>query len=335
MTNYTAIDNFDTPQIPDISDLVKGGTGINNNSSVLQEQMANRTQYLYNRLGGYIDVADVTGSVSISNTYANKLVSVIATANVTLTVAALSTFKKGNRIAFTAKLSGGGGPFWVNIVTAENILKGTVTRTNIWIYDGEMIELVAGSTTWHWTIARGNFDKIGEVELKRFQPANTFLADGSNAQSRAKFPRIWEVVNDGNIVTDTTWLSDPFRYRGQYSTGNGTTDFRRPDYRAMFLRALDLSRGVDLGRFDTVAGGYEADDNKAHNHGVNDPGHDHGLPRSYGETGDAGHIASGGTSPEGFITDKTSSSFTGISTQNSGASEARGKNIGLYPYIYY
>ena len=77
MQDYTAQDNWATPQIPDLTDLVKGGTGAGNNSSLLQEQMADRTQYLYNRLGGYIDVADVTGNATIDNTYANKLISVV------------------------------------------------------------------------------------------------------------------------------------------------------------------------------------------------------------------------------------------------------------------
>lgn len=321
MTNYTPADNWATAQIPDLTDLVKGGTGTGANSSDLQKQLADRTQFLYNRLGGYFDVADVTGTGTINNTFSNKLISVVATANVTLTLDPLTNFKKGCRIAFVAKLSGSGGPFWANIVSPANITSGSITRTNIWLYDGEMIELVRGTSEWHWTLRKGNFDKLGEVELKRFQPKNSFIGDGTSGLLRATYPRLWEVIN-GSLVTDANWTSDPFRYRGQFSSGNGSTTFRSADYRAMFFRALDNSRNVSLGRQDALVGGYEADDNKAHGHDIQ-----YELNGSDG-TPNAHHLYNGDSEGHGH-------GVNTLAVNNSGGTEARPKNVAFNPYIYY
>lgn len=328
MTNYTAADNWATPQIPDTSDLVKGGTGISNNSSVLQEQMADRTQYLYNRLGGYIDVADVTGNATIDVTYANKLISVVKSgADVTLTLDALSNFKKGARLCFVAKLTGT-GPYWLNIVTAENVMDGNTTTTSIYLYDGEMIELVAGASVWHWAEKRGNFNKIGEVELKRFQPRNSFLGDGTNGLVRARFPRLIAAVSS-SFVTDTNWLSDPFRYRSQFSDGNGTTTFRSADYRGLFFRALDGGRGADLGRLDAVAGGYEPDAMKDFNASITGKtialtGGNSGVPNA--DVLDSDIIA-----PFNGGNKAISKAFT----VSGSALEVRPKSTAFNPYIFY
>lgn len=324
MTNYTPTDALSTVKTYDESDLVKGG--ISGNSNIPVEALADQAFYLTNRLGGFIGIKDVTSSVGIVAADANKLISVIATANVTLTVDVLSSFKPGARIAVVAKLSGAGGPFFVNVVTAENIINGSVTRTNIWLYDGEMIELIAGTTVWHWTIAKGNFDKIGEHDLKRFAPRNTFAADGTGGNSRAKFPRIWEVVS-GTAVTDGNWLGG-LRYKAQFSTGNGTTDFRRPDYRGLFFRALDAGRGIDIARLDAAAGGYEDDAIKSFDASI---------------TGANAAVAGRSSMPNIDVWDTTieggfnggPKTITKTFTVTGSGNEVRGKNIGFTAYIYY
>lgn len=326
MTNYTPTDALSTVKTYDESDLVKGGIAGNSNLPI--EALADQAFYLTNRLGGFIGIKDVTGSVSIAAADANKLISVVATANCTLTVDALSNFKPGARIAVVAKLSGAGGPFFVNVVTAENIINGTVTRTNIWLYDGEMIELIAGTGVWLWTIAKGNFDKIGEHDLKRFAPRNAFAADGTGGNSRAKYPRLWEVVS-GSAVTDGNWLGGVNRYKAQYSTGNGTTDFRRPDYRGLFFRALDAGRGIDIARLDAAAGGYEDDAIKSFEAQI---------------TGASAAVAGGnGGTPNVDVFDTTIAggfnggpkTITKTLTVTGAGNEVRGKNIGFTAYIYY
>jgi hypothetical protein len=321
MTNYTPNDAFATVQRYDTSDPVRGGaTG---ESSLPIEQLADRTEWLNNRLGGYKDVISVnSGNITASD--ANKLIRVSAGLNVTLNLAASSTFKQGSKVAFAPILSGLGGPFWLNIVSASSIFDGSRAYSNIWMYDGEFIELVAESGFWLWTIAKGNFDKIGQDDLKRIQPRNTFIADGTPDELRSKYPRLWEVI-ESMAVPDGTWASNGFRYQSFFSTGNGTTTFRRPDMRAMSLRALDLGRGVSLGRQDETAGGYEADQILKHGHQLsttnsapsNNPDADPLRGSLIGSVNNRGGAGSGKSIIE------------------TGGSENRIKTIGFLPVIYY
>jgi len=321
MTPYTPTDALNEVDIYDESDLVLGGTTGNSNLPI--EALADQSLWLQNRIGGYRDVVAITGNAAVTFTdHANRLLAVTATANVTLTVDALSGFKTGNKIAVVANLSGAGGPFWVNLVTAENINNGSVTRTNIWLYDGEMIEIVAGASAWYWTIAKGNFDKVGDHDLKRFAPRNAFIADGSLGDLRAKYPRLWELVS-ATALSDATWNSAGNRYKGQFSTGNGTTTLRRPDYRGLFLRSLDGGRGLDLGRMDATAGGYEDDSIKDF---TGSGGYNRLLKHDgTGTNKGTDSIDLSGSEPSLL----SSYAITGLGT------ETRGKNLGFTPYIYF
>jgi hypothetical protein len=326
MTIYTPIDQFPDVQFYDTSDLVLGGaTG---NSSLPVEQLADRTFWLQKRMGGYMNVAVVTGG-NIDNTKSNNLIAVVASgADVSLTIDDVTNFVPGCRLAFVANLSGSGGPHWLNITPNDAISDGNITRTNMYLYDGEMIELVAGVSGWYLIVNKTNYDKIGEVELKRFQPRNTVLANGTGSILRARFPRVIPVVSS-SFVTDSAWTSNGLRYQQQYADGNGTTTFRWPDYRAMFFRSLDGGRGVDIGRMDNVAGGYEAD----------------ALKNFTGALTGASAAVAGGNSgvPNVDVLDTTiSSEFNGGAktitkaiTVTGAATEVRPRSAGFNPYIFY
>lgn len=324
MTIITPADNFDDVKNYDLTDPVKGG--VTGESSVPIVELTNRTQWLRNRIGGYVDVKEVTGNANLTAADANKLISVAAGGNVTINIAALSGFKAGNKISFVAAMSG--GPFWVNIDPAESIADGSTSRSNIWVYDGEMIELVAGATNWKLTIAKGNFGKIGNDDLKRIQPRNTFIADGS-VYNRAQYPRLWAELN-GASVTDYQWLANGLRYQSFFSLGDGINTFRSPDMRSMSLRALDLSRGISLSRLDESAGGYQADAIKAHTHPIEYilEGND-GAPTASGEVlkkSDTDHGTGSGQGGEGV---------NNYAVRPTGGTENTTKNIGLLPVIYY
>ena len=324
MENYTPADNFSAVQTYETTDPVLGGTG--GESNVPVKALADRTEYLKNRVGGFRGVTNFTASDTVTAAHANTLITVKATANVTLTVDDVTTFKPGQKLTFKAKLSGAGGPFWLNVVTANDIENGSVIRTNIWLYDGESIELTAETANWNWTDAKGNFDKVGEEDFKRIQPRNTLVADGTLGDVIAKYPRLWEVVS-AEAVADAVWLGTPFRYRGFFSTGNGTTTMRRRDLRSMSVRGLDLSRGVSTGRMDEIAGGCEMDAVGPHAHRVKRTTTD-GLGSQYeGNTlkqaGDRG-LWWGGNETDGLTNSGSGS-----------ATETKIKNIGLIPVIYY
>ena len=107
-----------------------------------------------------------------------------------------------------------------------------------------------------------------------------------------------------------------------YGSGNGSSTFNLPDLRGEFIRGWDNSRGVDSGR--SIAS-TQADENKAHTHGVTDPGHIHQVAYSNSDSGD-GVIEESGTGLSGY--EPTESATTGISIASSG-SEARPRNIAM------
>jgi len=112
-----------------------------------------------------------------------------------------------------------------------------------------------------------------------------------------------------------------------------------PDLRGEFIRGWDDGKGVDPGR---TLGSTQTDQNKQHNHGVDDPGHGHDI-NGYG-------IDDGSNrSPTGIIQDDDRTSFrqpsddadaiqsntTGITISNDGGTESRPRNIALLACIKY
>ena len=55
------------------------------------------------------------------------------------------------------------------------------------------------------------------------------------------------------LVDENTWNNNN---QGKFSYGDGSTNFRIPDYRGVFIRGLDSGRGLDNGR---VLGSYQMD----------------------------------------------------------------------------
>lgn len=102
--------------------------------------------------------------------------------------------------------------------------------------------------------------------------------------SRTTYPALFAYASAQGLVSEAQWAADS---SGRFSVGDGSTTFRLPDTRAMFVRGLDESRGLDAGR---VQGTYQEQANAPHTHGVNDPSHTHS---------DAGHQHSGATSAAG------------------------------------
>jgi microcystin-dependent protein len=321
MQNYTPIDAFSTVKTFELSDLVQADDTYDNQPV---KALADRSQYLYNRLGGYAGIVDVTATGNITAaTHANKLISVAATANVILTVANVSTFKTGARLCFIAKITGT-GPFWCKVVTGQNIEDGSVTSTEMYLYDGEMIELVADTVNSIWKLVnwKGNFEKVGQDELKRLQPRNSLMANGNTSLSRATYARLWAAVS--GIAVSESDKSD-IRYQAMFGNGNGSTTFSVPDLRGLFWRAIDLSRGLDLGRLDDTAGGFEDMEIEQHNHTLATTN----GAASNSVTADPvrGTIAGSANTQGGLGSSK--------SIGQTGGAETRPKNIGMIPIIYY
>ena len=146
--------------------------------------------------------------------------------------------------------------------------------------------------------------------------ANEIKLNGATL-NREDYPDLWEFADDNSLtIADASWAANC----GLFSQGNGSTTFKVPDFRGMFPRVIDDSRGVDT---DRVHGSYQADDNKQHNHL-----HSHSLTlyTLYG----AGAAGLPGTGTSGY---GGGTATTGTNATNSGGSEARPKNVTVYAFI--
>ncbi len=84
----------------------------------------------------------------------------------------------------------------------------------------------------------------------------TLKANGA-AVSRSTYSALWTFAQaSGRIVSDTDWLNGANQEWPCFSSGDGSTTFRLPDFRGEFMRFVDDGRGIDISR---VLGKWQAD----------------------------------------------------------------------------
>jgi hypothetical protein len=156
------------------------------------------------------------------------------------------------------------------------------------------------------------------------QPADTTLAAFFGAAPAGSIP--------GGSVGATALANEVRAFNASscptgWQIADGTSG--SPDLRGVVVRGLDSGRGLDPGR--TLAS-FQSDSLASHNHGVTDPGHSHSYTQT--ATGTVLTGTAGVTLPQTVSTGSTGSSTTGITINNTGGSETRGKNVALL-YCYH
>ncbi|WP_186115074.1 phage tail protein [Burkholderia gladioli] len=199
--------------------------------------------------------------------------------------------------------------------------------------------------TTDWVLSAISSASVGQIV---FEPRATvragYLKANGLSVNRADYPELWAYAQaSGALVSEDSWHNG---WKGCFSTGNGSSDFRLPDLRGEFIRGWDDVGSIDANR---TIGSWQDSQNRghahsttvtavadhvhgawasgvaAHNHHVNDPGHVHQYntkvntqPQSGGSTwcwvGDATAL----TTPAG----------TGIWLDSDGA---HGHDIGMNP----
>lgn len=83
--------------------------------------------------------------------------------------------------------------------------------------------------------------------------------------SRSTYASLWAYAQaSGNLVTDADWTATA--RPGSFSSGDGSTTFRIPDFRGLFLRGFHDGSGTYDSDTATAIGRYRASQNKAHTH---------------------------------------------------------------------
>jgi hypothetical protein len=291
--------------------------------------LTNRTAYLFDRLGRFEDVVIITGAVTIGAASKYKLNYIIASGNLTIGIGDVASFQNGAIIPFKIKCPANKA-ITFQPTSGQQIVDGSINNAKICACDGEEFKLIAVDMnadgvcdTWLFFGAQGNFNKVGQEDLVRFQPRNSIIANGCRPEisgsllSRADYPRLADIVLP-TAIDDSTWLSS-ISYRQFWSNGDGSTTMRPPDMRALFRRGLDLGRGIRLGQLDNTPGSYEADSVKV-------PDGVKGIKRT-GHGTVTGTVDDNSPLDDQYDLTKTFDISTG--------SENTSKNAGFIPIIYY
>ncbi|NTZ84314.1 tail fiber protein [Burkholderia metallica] len=105
---------------------------------------------------------------------------------------------------------------------------------------------------------------IGQIIFEsRTAPRAGCLTLNGTLLNRADYPALWAYAQgSGTLVEDKDWGNGNF---GSFSTGDGATTFRIPEFRGEGIRCADAGRGADPGR---RVGTWQDSQNRSHAHGA-------------------------------------------------------------------
>jgi hypothetical protein len=184
----------------------------------------------------------------------------------------------------------------INVLVAAGIVPAVATRTQL----RDAIQLLVA----------GGGVPVGTVVdwLSSTIPSGYLKLNGALV-SRTTYPALWaHASGSGRIVTEASWAAAP----ANFSSGDGATTFRLPEFRGEFRRAWDDGRGIDVGR---ALGTWQAQEIQSHFHQV-------GRVSNTASTGAGGSWeASSPTQPNR------------VDTTSTGGTETRPRNVAVIPII--
>lgn len=97
-------------------------------------------------------------------------------------------------------------------------------------------------------------------------PTGWAKANGSLVTRSGVWAPLWAFAQtSGNLVTEAAWAAGR---PGSFSSGDGSTTFRIPDFRGLFLRGYHDGSGTYETATGTALGQYRNSQNKAHTHSL-------------------------------------------------------------------
>jgi len=197
------------------------------------------------------------------------------------------------------------------------------------IYNFVKPEVGASGDTWG-TKWNANIDAI-ETRIKAAMDQALASLDAANKAQQvgtyvlsAAATVTGALLCDGTAVSRVTYAALFTAIGTTYGTGDGTNTFNIPDFRGVFPRGLDKSRGLDPNR---ALGVLQADDVKGHTHAITvntAGGHSHGG-QTAGNNVNHQHYASGQTDTQG---DHNHGGPGGLNFVVSGGPNAGGTGLG-------
>lgn len=215
------------------------------------------------------DVVEITSNTVFGSTHYNKLIEVnsVSTANITITISSLDAIPNGTQFGINTH----------NGVQRYVILKLNTGRYCL-INGFQENEVYLGRAEGITFIKKGNylrivgsppesFSRIGQrVFSDGLQPVNT-LPEIGGWYLKTDYPRPvkWylERLPGAELGTGTDDVIPNAANKTKWILGS--TKFWMPDTSGLSVRATSADGTVDLGG-PRLAGSYQADDNKAHNH---------------------------------------------------------------------
>lgn len=260
------------------TDLVLGGpSGVSN---LQPKQLANRTAFLYEQLGR-IHVEEITVSTNLidltdENLFRNHVVIFPNVNNPTVVLQGVLTLPDNAIISLSVSglTSYSGRNICLRCPAMYAYVErsgGLVAFTDMWLYAGESVTLIKHGSLLYMVNSESNMFSVGEILYSYKKPPSIAVEANGQLVSRSEYPRLWAWVQSGSglAIPESTYQTNPLYYSGAFTNGNGTTTFRVPDLRGVFLRGKDNGRGIDVDRASvTQEGTYQNDATKPHVHPV-------------------------------------------------------------------
>lgn len=151
--------------------------------------------------------------------------------------------------------------------TGQLIYMNNAFFNELYLNSGETLEMYKDSDGWYVLNNFGHlYKQIGKIETS-YRVEDNELELVGQLVNRADYPRLWNYIQSlgSSLVSDSVWntlsmsvngqtVARP--YRGCYSTGDGSTTFRLPDFRDQSIRGL--AGGSDNDRGFNNVGGHQA-----------------------------------------------------------------------------
>lgn len=210
--------------------------------------------------------APITVDTTLGSDHYNKLLSLAsATTKLVITLPAIDATPALTVFALTTNM-GAQVNAVIQVTGTDSIFWNNTNRSAMYMGRNEQLMIMKGSDGWYILDSKGGYDQVGRQFHADMVLPNTLERNGA-LLDRAVYARLYndyvKQLSAAMIVSEATWSTDATTNRGKYTLGDGSTTFRIPDSRGLFIRNLDSARGIDTGR---AGGTYQDDMTGPHTH---------------------------------------------------------------------